>query len=242
MLRKLLKHELLAVGRILLPVYGILLLLSGLFRLSSMIGTDLAAIGIVNVLLLVLYILFSIAVLVISIVVLVRRYYNSLYGDQGYLTHTLPATPLAHLVTKLISALLFFFAGTAVGILSWLIAAGDLFQEVDMSDLVVFWRQIQIEAQLPSDTQLLALALLNIICFILTVYAAISLGQLWNRHRVGGAVLAFFIIEAIRSNCDNVIDLCFGTGLYVKFVLTLVLAVLCFLACYWQLSRKLNLQ
>ena len=98
MLRKLLKHEFRATGRIMLPMYLILLV--------TAVGSNLAGRGmldgryhILNILGVLIVTAFGIAIcgaLLMSFVLMIQRFYKNLLQDEGYLMFTLPASVHQH--------------------------------------------------------------------------------------------------------------------------------------------------
>ena len=97
MLGKLIKYEFKATGRILLPLYGALLVFALINRLlfrSSLdetINNTFGTIGgIANILSVFAYGCTMAAVFVVTFFVIVQRFYKNILGDEGYLMNTLP--------------------------------------------------------------------------------------------------------------------------------------------------------
>ena len=110
MLGKLFKHEFKATAKVLLPLNLVLVLVTiiGMIILNLDIfsGTAMALVGAAY---LILYILAIFALFIMTYVILMMRFYKSMYSDQGYLTHTLPVSPLALLNTKLLTGVCWTF-------------------------------------------------------------------------------------------------------------------------------------
>ena len=128
MLIKLMKHEFRATGRIMLPLYLVLLvtavganattrgLLSTQYRILDMLGVLLvAAFGIA-----------IISVCVMSIVVMVERFYKNLLQDEGYLMMTLPVSVHQQVWAKAIVSTVWFAATVLMVILACLVMAYDV--------------------------------------------------------------------------------------------------------------------
>lgn len=127
MLGKLLKYDLVAVGRILLPVHGLAALLAlgaaGCFAALEMAARyPMSAAGgagaaiLVSVLSItgVMCLMSLLAAPIATFVVLVWRFYRNLLTDEGYLTLTLPAPASAHLASKTVVGVLWLAADAAV--------------------------------------------------------------------------------------------------------------------------------
>ena len=116
MLGKLLKHELYATGRIMLPSLAALVLLAGMANLSYR-GIRYIESGFVNVMLLFVIALFFLGLFaagVLSVVIMVQRFYKNLLGDEGYLMFTLPVDVHGLIWSKLIVAMMWISVTTAV--------------------------------------------------------------------------------------------------------------------------------
>ena len=106
MLGKLLKHEIKNTGKILLPLNLALIgvTLIGMIVLGSKIFEN-EHIGMLAGALLVFYILGIVALFIVTYVFLMITFYRSMYSAEGYLTHTLPVSPITTLNSKLIVSL-----------------------------------------------------------------------------------------------------------------------------------------
>ena len=125
MLRKLLKHEFRATGRIMLPMYLILLV--------TAVGSNLAGRGmldgryhILNILGVLIVTAFGIAIcgaLLMSFVLMIQRFYKNLLQDEGYLMFTLPASVHQHIWSKLIVSSVWFIVTVLAIIAASLVVA-----------------------------------------------------------------------------------------------------------------------
>ena len=117
MLRKLMKHEFRATGRILLPLFGILLLaaLAARFSVGFLLETDSWFLNLVGGLLTTAFGLAIFAVCLMALITMVNRFRTNLLGDEGYIMFTLPASVHQQIWSKLIvSAVWFLATGLAV--------------------------------------------------------------------------------------------------------------------------------
>lgn len=111
MLGKLIKYEFKATGRILLPLYGALLVFALINRLlfrSSLdetINNTFGTIGgIANILSVFAYGCTMAAVFVVTFFVIVQRFYKNILGDEGYLMNTLPIKPYLNIINKILTS------------------------------------------------------------------------------------------------------------------------------------------
>ena len=133
MLRKLIKHELRATSKIFLSLFAAVVALMGGFQMIFLVARLLTGRDDTHPLLALLFGLFSVlsafallAMMAVLVIVPVQRFYKNLLGDEGYLMFTLPATPAQQILSKLITALIWMFAGIIVCILAVLLFAWNL--------------------------------------------------------------------------------------------------------------------
>ena len=99
MLMKLMKHEFRATGRIMLPLYLVLLVtaVGANFTTRGLLSTQYRLLDVLGVLLVTAFGVAIVGVCAMSMVVMVQRFYKNLLQDEGYVTvsytHlTLPTT------------------------------------------------------------------------------------------------------------------------------------------------------
>lgn len=196
MLGTLIKYELPAIGRKLLPIYGAWMVVSLLMGLS--LQTFFVSSNLIRVIGIMLYVAVTAATVVVSIWTIVQRYRSCLWGEEGYFYLTLPATTTSHLWSKILSALVFVAIAMVASVLSLLLVllgAGEmriitegLANILDLDDWVIFY------------VELLFLAFLSTGKTILAIYAAISIGQQPQRHNgilAVGVFIGFVVAESI---------------------------------------------
>ncbi len=269
MLGKLLKYELRATGRQILPLCGAMLVYAALCRLLGALritrawpslDQTLEGVGIL------FFVLLLFACCVASTIVLIVRYYRNLYGDEGYLMNTLPVTPAQHIWAKLICAFLWEL-GVALSVflsLSILLAGTGVFPVLGRE---AGWALSRLGRLFSFQPGSIALAVTEAILLIpasslsglLMFYAAISLGQFVRRHRVLGAVAFYFVLNFEFGLLSALLSLPIGllgarlsySVFPVSFLLLiwggiLLSAVLhiavYFGICRWCLSKKLELE
>ena len=107
MLGKLLKYEIPALGRKLVPLY-IAWAAAAVF-LGLMIGPLQDKSEFMIVISVLLYTGVATAIFVMAIVLIIQRYKNSLLGEEAYFNMVLPVSTSQHIANKLISALIWIF-------------------------------------------------------------------------------------------------------------------------------------
>ena len=209
MLGKLLKHEFRATGRIMLPLMGALLALALMANLSIRGMTsslsDIPALRILFILILIFFGMGIVAVGVMALVVMVSRFYRNLLKSEGYLMFTLPVSVHELIWSKLIVSLVWFFA-TALFIFLILALTGlnlsgtnleMIFSEFpSWSEVVRELDELGIRGAL---TQLMAwsavIMLLGAIVSCLHFYGAMALGHMFTKNKVLLSVIFFILIS-----------------------------------------------
>ena len=140
MLAKLLKYDFKAMFKIFLPLWGVLLVVSGINRLFTGAGLDAEqGLGLVNSLMVLLYVLLIMAVMVVTTVIIIARFYQGLLKDEGYLMFTIPVKPWQLVASKLISAVVISMLSVLVAIVSVLIIAS---YQGFFYDLTLLWEAL----------------------------------------------------------------------------------------------------
>lgn len=198
------------------------------------------------------------------------RFYKNFFTDEGYLMFTLPVKTSDLLLSKLLVAILwrlisivfiwFSILGIATVAVSYLSDTGivQFFREfMDLFQELLSFTNLSI----PLPVFFIWAALIGICSqffSILFIYTCICLGQLWNRHKIGGAIISYFVLRfAFRLfrqlftlplsdmfSIYDMEDISAGTWLISMPVSLLVMCALCFAlycTCSYIMTKKLNL-
>lgn len=197
MLRKLLKHEFRATGRVMGPLYLILLLtaVGGNISMRIMDHQEDRFLNLLGGLLMVAFVVAVIGVCVMSLVLMVQRFYKNLMGDEGYVMFTLPVSIHQHVWAKLIVSSVWFIATGAAVALAGLIMVSDVrFISELMEAARWFFSQVTGYYALNGVAifvELLVLVFLGCAAMCLEFYAAIAVGNSFANHK-GLLSVAFF--------------------------------------------------
>ena len=199
MLGKLLKHEMKATARLLLPIYLILAVLTILDRIVIYLDIFDGVLVVIPGLITFAYVVSLIAVVGVSAVMIIYRFYKNLMTDEGYLMFTLPVKSHELINSKLIVSTFWMVASFVSVIISILIVFSGSFHLTEVREgfnLVI----AEIKAGFGSDTSLfliefIAMLIIGVLNKILLIYVSIAIGQLFNGHKVIGSVAAFIGIN-----------------------------------------------
>ncbi len=225
MLRKLMKHEFRATGRVMLPLFLIVLVTAIGANLSTrgLLETDYWLLNMLGGLLVVAFVVAIVAVCIMSIVVMVQRFYKNLLQDEGYVMMTLPVSVHQQVWSKLIVSAVWFAATFLVVCLAMFVMVFDLdFVKDILGGLQMVFRQITSYYALNGAAFVLELLVL---CFVgccgccLEFYAALAVGHSRPTHKMAWSVLFFFAFQFAMQLITGVVMGVFGElGLFDGFI------------------------
>ena len=203
MLGKLMKYELRATSRTMLPLLLLTLLLSVFVRLTSTVveRTHANFLEIINTLLILAFVLALIGTAVFSVVLMVVRFRNNLMTDEGYLMFTLPVNVHQLLWSKLLVSSLWFIAVFLTDALSIFAVffRNDMFAE--LPELIQILSQKTTGYYMVNGAlfalELLATVLAGMLTACLLFYAPIAIGNSFATHKTLLSVVFYFVIQTV---------------------------------------------
>ena len=223
MLGKLIKYDFKALKKTLLPLcFGavalsvFVTLLMKLFFLYKDYSYNLSRVlddifGTVLSLLLGFGVLGLIAAAIVSWFLILKRYYQNLFKDDGYLTFTLPVKTSGILLSKLISSTIWSLITSLFAIVSIAIFVvfGTSRQFINMDAIDTFSRIWEAYWSTPLLTLkdyiiipiiFTLLVLSSVVQNILLLFLAITLGnQVSRKHKILGSVGMYFVVNTVAS-------------------------------------------
>ena len=259
MLGKLLKYELRATGRIMLPLYLAVIAVGAVFAAIIRLSMSDAAKAFLDAFAVISGFVFALvltAVVVVMAILVIQRFYKNLLGNEGYLMFTLPVTTLDHILSKWISSLIWILggiiAGGATGLIMISITSdlGEFYGE-----LTQLWNTFITQATAAKIAMFVVMLILSIADSIMKVYAAIAVGHQWGNHRLAGAVLAYIgigVIEMLLIACppvsrmmskvDNAMNSFSMGGFGVLYAISIISILIYGGLTWYLLDRRLNLE
>ena len=217
MLKKLLKYEFKATGRLIVIIYLAVFVVSvvtGLLGRMSNVDTQNP---IVFSLFVTIYGLLAVALIIITIFMIIERFYKNMLRGEAYLTHTLPVPTWMHVVSKLISAFVWEILAVAVLLCSLFLCfvlAGDAWAYI-----VGFFNLPEVQEFFRAFSGLVVLAIVativQLIRIILMFYASMSIGGSATRHKIFYSFLAFIVIAIVVNVINFITNLGWLTNMMV---------------------------
>ena len=261
MLSKLIGYEFRATRRIFFPAYLALLALSVLNAVSFALTSSLDDLSLPSGLLMMVYVVAIMAVAFLSLAYMIVRFYQNLLGDEGYLMFTLPVRPWQLLWSKAIVSTVWMAASVILSGISILIVTfGGLIADGEFGNLLqelpILWNGLASELGggflVGVSLEAIVCGLSYVIAFCMQVYAALSLGQLFHRFRLGMSFVMYVVCSIVEQIVFvllgsihveiNVVQTGIMIAVAVMIVWKMVTAAVYFVLSNYLLSRKLNLQ
>lgn len=219
------------------------------------------------------------------ILIIAIRFYKTCYSDQGYLTHTLPVSTQKLLNVKIISSFAMVLLTTLatvvtvfiilnVGmnhIISIAIAEGNEYYTVGEARREISIQMSRFFGEFREEfgislgwysVYMIVYFIIAMLSNVITILGCVSLGQLYAKHRVIGAILAYIVVQFIMQTAvyfanipmyGRMMRMSMHTEQYTPFkimsptlnitlVITVLMAVLMYFVNLYMMTRKLNLE
>lgn len=256
MLRKLMKYEFKATGRVMLPLYGALLGFAIINKIF--IGTNMNEInmdflgGIPTIITMLGYFVTMVAVFVGTIFITVQRFYKNLFGDEGYLMNTIPVKSSQNIVNKLIVSIIWTIISSFIAITSIFVMA---YQPGVFKEIIAGFKNIypEIGLNIFGIIEFIILGIILLAHQIMMLYASLSIGQLFKSKKLLGGFAGFMILSiAQQSIIGIVITILVASNSFIflsshyailcAIIVCLIFFAILFCITNYIMKNKLNLE
>ena len=265
MLRKLMKHEFRATGRVMGPLFGLLLIaaIAARFSVGVLLESSARFLNLLGGLFTTAFVIAIVGVCVMSLVLMINRFRTNLLGDEGYIMFTLPASVHQQIWSKLIvSAVWFIATGLAVVAAGFILVAQQGFWLEIRRGFAEIFRHLTAYYAFNGTAflfELLALIFVGCCVLCLEFYAAMAIGHSFAAHKVLYSVLSFlglqFVMQLLSggilvgTNYDILVVALPSDGVLAmhSVMLTVIASTAVFGAVYYVittmfLKKRLNLE
>ena len=201
MLGKLIKYDLKSLGRLIVPLFAVLVGSSVALRICIELfgntngneGNASLISSIISGVIALVYVMSLMASIFGVYVIIAMNYHKSLMSDKGYFYLTLPVSHDSHLISKLLGGAAFILISMAVFVISFIpLFIGNVALPDILDFLGDFWDVIKTYVLAKNGILILCLwALVALFGTQIMIFFCITVGQLFSRHRILGAFLAF---------------------------------------------------
>ena len=271
MVKKLFKHEISALGRLMFPVLCAVLGVGVFARILLFFESDTTAFRIAETSTFVVLCIAVFASIFLTIIFGIVRYYKNLFSCEGYLSFTLPVTPAQHLWVKSLTAVLFETLAVIASVCAVAIAlSGEPISEIWKAGTYLWG----LMAEKVNTTHIILYCIEFVVLLFLVsfgnfflYYTCITIGQTAKKNRVMWAVGVYFIYYIIMQIISTALMIFMSVFMYeipfeemitemiekhpYAFVHTILLgcivlyiiwSALLFIVCHTIIRKKLNLE
>lgn len=220
---------------------------------------------IISGVILILYIIALIGIYCVDFIYLCYHYYKTMYSEQGYLTHTLPVSPVATFGVKIFTFFVWMLTSSVLLACSVLILIDVASGRELFIALFSSWGEFAREAEDLFGMSapflifiFIAETFLGLLWKILWITASMAIGQLFQSGRAGFSILAGFCIYMVNQIVSTIFLAATGYNLnsflegefrsFMNYVIggstgiSIVLIVLLYGICVYINKKKLNLE
>jgi hypothetical protein len=250
MFGKLLKYDLKAMLKTMLPLWLLALVIGGIDSLRTGLNQSLQSFvseEMEAVFIMVLVALF-VGIFVMNIIFVVQRFWNGLLKDEGYLMFTLPVSTRKLIFSKALSSSISILGGIVV----WtIIVAIMLLSSEGYYPLVKIFDGIHMTDIFIAETiQFIILVFVGIVGFVYRTYVSMSIGHLSNNHRFLLSILVYIAISIIGDiattgvQSTSMIQILAngGDNIGLSILISVVEIVAYHIVTEFILTKKLNLE
>lgn len=242
MLGKLLKYDLKAMGRIMVPFWSALfavgILWGAQMRLSRVASLSFLGGNVGRIIVILVFTALVMAVFAMNIIVVIQRFWKGILKEEGYLMFTLPVSTRSLILSKLFSSFLVSL-GTIL-ILAVLVSLIVVMQGVDLNGLQQL-KNIRIDGFfIKWSAYGAAFAVFALFNAIYHVYAAMAIGQLSNRNRMICAFVAYVVMAIVLGVIE--IPLLDYMSEWSFLAVTVIEVIIYHIITEYILTKKLNLE
>lgn len=265
MLGKLMKYEFKATWKLLVPMDIFLVVMSILAYIMmklSFSSSDNELVVMTEMLVMVSYVLSMFVIVIVTLIYLIYRFYVSVYGDEGYLLHTLPVDKHHIIIAKVLASVIWIVINNLLIYLSILLLFTSSREAMEgfKEGLEYYVEFINSYSSINAFSVFMTLVALivSVVSRILKVTACISLGQLSSNHKVlvaFGFYYGIYVVQRIfsiiyyaiisyahiTSESGMFTPSLYGAGWEFTLISGLIYSVIFYFLTWFVMDKKLNL-
>lgn len=221
MLGRLFKYELKATSKVLVPIYIAFIAITIISRVSIDLQVDEGSLwSFINGMGLFVFIISAIAMFVATAIVIIWRFYRNASSDEGYLLFTLPVKVDYIIISEFLCAFIWGFLMSVFTVLGIFLMIFN--RNVD-DNIINFSYFGNILSSLTADGikaifYLFLDILISTFQEIMSIYCAISLASLFNKHRLIFSATFYIglliVVNAFAILIMNIVEKIFPSGVY----------------------------
>ena len=279
MISKMFKYDFMDIGKKLIPFYAASLIVSFINRILittagfnslSMENSEFSSyqhfVIQFQFLLYFLFLVIIFGITIMTVFIIITRYHNSIYGNEGYLTNTLPLNSAQIIFSKLINFLAWIFISGIVTMISVVaLVPFELFFRILIND-AEFYNFIINAGKVLADPKVFPVIIMYLFSVffsqcgkILMLFLSVSIANLFKGNKIvigifsymgisflTSVISSFFTFFFVMTNQNNFKDgLLFpilNSGNIIIILFNLTVCIILFFAVYFLHKNKLDLE
>lgn len=265
MLGKLFRHEFKNTAKVILIVYGVFIAITALgmffFSRANIVESENSISTLLLAAYLLLYILAGLTVLIITTIYLIVYFYKTMYGAQGYLTHTLPVKSLTIFHVKLLVAAFWTFSSILLFILAFL-GLFWAFASANFSSNYIAYEFNEAKAVYLSSlgmrtpefiVYIISSLILSGFVTPIRFFTSCSIGQLFHTNKIAASAVSGIIIYFTHSLWNSIITdlvdsyrdssaLLFGDTVWLLYLSDFIVLGILYLISNFIIRKRINLE
>ncbi len=263
MLGKLMKYEWKATWKLLIPLNLFIVVMSILAYVTVQLdffSSDSDLVQMTGMLLIMTYVLSMFVISVVTVIYLIYRFYTSVYGEEGYLLHTLPVDKHHIIVSKAVVSVLWIILNLFLIYLSvlFLISTQERFVETLTEGFEFYMDAVNNYNKVSAFEVVMTLiaSFFALLARVLKITACVSLGQLSSNHKVLSAIgfyyaiyvvqrmftLLYYMIQTLILKASDYAYYGYaGSSWEFTLLSSLIYSVIFYFLTWYMMDRKLNL-
>ena len=266
MLGKLMKYEWKATWKLLLPMNAFIVLMSILVFIMvqmSFFDSNNHLVEMTGTVIVLTYIFSMFVISIGTIIYLIYRFYTSVYGDEGYLLHTLPMDKHHIIIAKALTSAAWVIINSIVIIFSVLFVFSAQSEVMEMiaegfEYYIDFMKDYNAITGFSVVMTLIA-SFFSVLARILKIFACASLGQMASNHKLLASFAFYYgiylvqqlfemillaILGLVYKSADYDVFTLFGTvgtGWEYTLISCIIYCALFYFLTWYRMDKKLNL-
>ncbi len=264
MLGKLMKYEWKATWKLLIPLNLFIVVMSILAYITvklKFFDSNNDLVMMTGTLMLLAYALSMFVISVVTLIYLIYRFYTSVYGEEGYLLHTLPVDKHHIIVAKAVVSVSWIVLNLFLIYLSilFLISTQEFFVETIVDGFEFYIDTLNSYSKVGAFEVIMTFvaSFFALLARVLKVTACVSLGQLSSNHKILSSIgfyyaiyivqriftLIYFVIQSLilHASEDYYYNAFWGSSWEFTLLSSLLYCAVFYFLTWYMMERKLNL-
>ena len=133
---------------------------------------------------------------------IINRYYNSMYGNEGYLTNTLPLKTHELVLAKFFNFLFWIFIGSVVSLTSIMLLFPAITFDKIWALIVSIISEIDSTSYIDYITRIILISInhfVNSCLTIMIIFLSVTITNFFNNYKLIAGIVSYFVIRTVLN-------------------------------------------